>query len=206
MGTQTKEPEFNLMRIPQDLIERGRGMAGKGHDVWLAGLGAFAAVEEEGSALFDTLVKRGRKVESGGRKRMDEWREDLEDRRQQVTHEVEERVTDPIMNAFRSFGVPTHREIRDLSSKVDALSRQVQVLLSRMPGGAESGPHAIYYVMAREDGWMVGREGDELPVAVENTKELALDRARKVAHEQAPSRLHVYRRDGSIQDTFTYEE
>ncbi|NIP80099.1 MAG: DUF2188 domain-containing protein, partial [Gemmatimonadetes bacterium] len=37
-------------------------------------------------------------------------------------------------------------------------------------------------------------------------KEKALERARELAHGQAPSRLHVYRKDGSIQDTFTYEE
>ena len=63
MTTQTKESEFTLLKIPQDLIERGRGIAGMGHDVWLAGLGAFAAVEEEGSSMFNNLVERGRTVE-----------------------------------------------------------------------------------------------------------------------------------------------
>lgn len=205
MATQTKEPEFTLMKIPQDLIERGRGIAGKGHDVWLAGLGAFAAVEEEGSALFNTLVKKGRTVEDTGRKRVDEMREQLGEQQEKVTHELEERVYEPVVSALRSFGVPTRREIRDLSAKVDALSRQVQVLLSRM-GGAGGGDYAVYYVMAREDGWIVGKEGTEDPLFVETTKELALDRARTLVHNQTPSRLHVYRRDGSIQDTFTYEE
>jgi hypothetical protein len=43
-------------------------------------------------------------------------------------------------------------------------------------------------------------------IAVEPNKEKALERARQLAHGHAPSRLHVYRMDGSIQDTFTYEE
>jgi poly(hydroxyalkanoate) granule-associated protein len=205
MATQTKEHEFTLMRLPQDLIERGRGIAGRGHDVWLAGLGAFAAVEEEGTSLFNTLVARGRTVEDSGRRRVKEMRDDLDDRQQKVTQEMEERVVDPVMKAMRSFGVPTRGEIRELSGKVDALTRQVQVLLSRMPG-AETGMYTVFYVMAREDGWIVGKEGVEDALYVENTKELALDRARTLVHNQTPSRLHVYRRDGSIQDTFTYDE
>jgi poly(hydroxyalkanoate) granule-associated protein len=39
------------------------------HRIWLAGLGAFAAAEEEGEKLFDRLVDRGRGVEMRGGKR-----------------------------------------------------------------------------------------------------------------------------------------
>lgn len=203
MATKTqKESEFHLMQIPQDLLERGRGIVGKGHDVWLAGLGAFAAVEEEGTTFFNTLVDRGRTVEESGRKRVEDVREEVGERRQQVTHRLEEQVYEPILGALRSFGVPTRREIRELSNKVDALTRQVEALLTRMPGVE----YAVYYVTAREDGWMVGKEGVEDAISVEPNKEKALERARQLAHSHAPSRLHVYRMDGSIQDTFTYEE
>lgn len=34
------------------------------HQVWLAGLGALATAEQEGSDLFQTLVKRGQNLES----------------------------------------------------------------------------------------------------------------------------------------------
>lgn len=202
MSTQTKEPDFNLMQIPQELLERGRGIVGRGHDVWLAGLGAFAAVEEEGMSFFNTLVDRGRDVEETGKKRFEGVREEVDDRRQRVTTRLEEQVYEPILGALRSFGVPTRREIRALSGKVDALTRQVEVLVARM-GTVE---YTTYYVMAREDGWMVGKEGVEDAIALEPNKEKALERARELAHAHAPSRLHVYRKDGSIQDTFTYEE
>ncbi|HIL22204.1 MAG TPA: poly(hydroxyalkanoate) granule-associated protein, partial [Alcanivorax sp.] len=33
------------------------------HQIWLAGLGAFARAEEEGSGFFDALVEAGREVE-----------------------------------------------------------------------------------------------------------------------------------------------
>jgi poly(hydroxyalkanoate) granule-associated protein len=205
MATTTrKESEFTLMQIPQDLIERGRGIVGRGHDVWLAGLGAFAAAEEEGVALFDRLVDRGRTVEDSGREKIGEVRDQVEARSQKVTTQLEEQVYEPMLGALRSFGVPTRREVRELSGKVDALTRQVEALLARMPGPAVD--YTVYYVMAREDGWMVGKEGADAAVAVEPNKERALDRARELAHGHAPSRLHVYRKDGSIQDTFTYEE
>lgn len=35
----------------------------KSHDVWLAGLGALAVAEQEGSDLFQTLVKKGEELE-----------------------------------------------------------------------------------------------------------------------------------------------
>ncbi|HAS29950.1 MAG TPA: hypothetical protein DCS56_08315, partial [Alcanivorax sp.] len=33
------------------------------HQIWLAGLGAFARAEEEGNGFFDALVEAGREVE-----------------------------------------------------------------------------------------------------------------------------------------------
>ena len=41
------------------------------HRIWLAGLGALAAAEEEGSKLFSRLVDRGRDVESRGKVEVD---------------------------------------------------------------------------------------------------------------------------------------
>src|SRR3978361_779174 len=37
------------------------------HRIWLAGLGALAAAEQEGSKVFNRLVDRGRDVESRGK-------------------------------------------------------------------------------------------------------------------------------------------
>src|SRR4030081_2153457 len=37
------------------------------HKIWLAGLGALAAAEQEGTKVFNRLVDRGREVESRGK-------------------------------------------------------------------------------------------------------------------------------------------
>jgi poly(hydroxyalkanoate) granule-associated protein len=206
MTTESREQsEFTLKKIPQELLDRGRDLAGRGHEVWLAGLGAFAAMEEEGTAFFTDLVKRGRKVEDSGRKRLDAVRDRIEERQQRAVEELDDRVYQPMVDALRRFGVPTRSEIEGLSQKVDALTRQVQMLVARLPGSALTGV-TTYYVMAGEEGWIVGQEG--LPDAMQSfsTKDQALDHARELAHATAPSRLHVYRKDGSIQDTWSYEE
>ena len=203
--TVKKESDNTLMQIPKELIERGRDIAGRGHDVWLAGLGAFAAVEEEGTSLFNSLVKRGRKVEDTGRRKVEDLRGDVGQRRHRAAEQIDEHLYQPIMDALRSLGVPTRREIRNLSAKVDVLTRQVEILVARMPEPAPR-EYTVYYVMAGDDGWIVGLEGSEHPLATVPTKEQATERAREEVHAHMPSRLHVYRKDGSIQDTFTYEE
>lgn len=201
----TESSELTLKKIPQELLDRGRDLAGRGHEVWLAGLGAFAAVEEEGTAFFTDLVKRGRKVESVGKKRLDAVRDRIEERQQRATDELDERVYQPLSDALRRFGVPTRSEIAELSTRVEALTRQVQILVARVPAETAT-VAATFYVMAAEDGWVVGQEGQPDALQRFHTKDQALDHARALAHATVPSRLHVYRKDGSIQDTWSYEE
>ena len=48
------------------------------HRIWLAGLGALAAAEEEGGKIFSRLVERGRDVESKGKVEVDKIKTDAE--------------------------------------------------------------------------------------------------------------------------------
>ena len=205
MNKTMEKPQFRIMEIPQDLLSRGRQMVGMGHEIWLAGLGAVATMEEEGSSLFSTLVKRGEKLETAGKKRLIAVKEDVTDRQKSLTHTVEGTVYEPLLRAMSRFGVPTRGEIKDLTAKVDALTHQVDLLVTKMAQkGGNGGPQAIYYVVSRDDGWVVGKEGMDQPIKVYPTKEDALEEARVLANKHAPSRLHVYKKDGTIQDTFTY--
>ncbi len=204
MNKVMDKPEFRLLDIPQDLLNRGKQMVGVGRDVWLAGLGAVATVEEEGTTLFSTLVKRGEQMEGAGRKRLVAARTGLADRQKSLTQTVEETVYEPLLKAMSRFGVPTRGEIKDLTAKVDALTHQVDLLVTKMAQRPDGAPQAIYYVVARDDGWVVGKEGMDQPINSYPTKEDALEEARVLANKHAPSRLHVYKKDGTIQDTFTY--
>lgn len=64
----------------------------------------------------------------------------------------------------------------------------------------------IYEVTARDDGWAVEREGAGRPTAVEARKRDAVERAREIAHRQEPSKVVVYKQDGTVQTSYTYGE
>jgi polyhydroxyalkanoate synthesis regulator phasin len=207
MSTQTqKSPTARVRDIPQEVLSRGREMAGFGRDIWLAGLGAVATMDEEGTEVFDRLVEHGKHVEAERRKKLSEQRD-------RVAHALEENVYDPLVSALKRVGVSTHEEIRDLTARVDSLAHKVDRLVTRLTG-AEAGVEAdgataggevrVFKVVAREDGWVVDREGRQRAISVHPTKDEALERGREIAHQNPPSRLEVYRKDGTIQESFSY--
>lgn len=92
------------------------------HRVWLAGLGALAAAEEEGGKLFKKLVEKGEKLESRGKERFDEAKDKAGD----VWSEVEKKMDDAVTKALHRIGVPSRDEIRNLTKRVEELSAKVE--------------------------------------------------------------------------------
>jgi poly(hydroxyalkanoate) granule-associated protein len=219
-----------LRNLPQEVFNRSTEMVGKSRDVWLAGLGAMTAAQEEGGSLFNTLVERGQKLENRGMQQVGAVREELSTRQHEIQREVSDRVevaSEPLLNALKRFGVPTRAEVRDLAASVDALAKKVDSLLTRLeqePARAETAQaepaapaesaaraetatarEAVFSVVARGDeGWALRKEGRQSDISTHATKEEALEEARTYAAERAPSRLEVYKKDGSLQDTIAY--
>ena len=148
-------------------------------------------------------MEKGEEVEERGKVRIDEIKSDLETRRTEVTEKVESNVYEPLMDALRRFGVPTREEVRDLSGKVELLTARVETLIRMVDAEVPSQPRAVFTVEAREDGWAVVR-GDKA-VSTAPNKDEAVERARGLANEQKPSQLVILRKDGTVQDTFTYD-
>lgn len=228
MSTQSKNTSiFRLGDLPKNVADRvvalPRDVATRGRDVWLAGLGALATVEEQGSSFFQGLVQQGEKlaetggrlvekgetVEARGKARIESLTSELTTRQtqvqQQVVDVVDGSVYEPVMEALKRLGVPTRAEIRELSSSVDVLTRRVNDLLGRIDAEKAATVRLVFRVVAREDGWVVEHEGAERAVSLHPTKEEAVERARALANESKPSQLVILRKDGTIQDTFTYE-
>lgn len=127
-------PELDTFR--DELTERGR-------EVWLAGLGALATVEEEGSKLFNRLIERGQEFEEERRHEIEEVTEEVTEtarkQRDEALSQIEEAgeetrsaLTNTVKNALERFGVPTRDEVDRLAKKVDALSQQVDDLASSL--------------------------------------------------------------------------
>jgi len=103
--------------------------------IWLAGLGALALTQEEGSRLFDNLVQRGRELEKDSRQVAGER---LHGMRHQVSgtfNKLEQVFQDRVARALNSLGVPTDDDIRALSRRVENLDRHIQSLLNEHKQG-----------------------------------------------------------------------
>ncbi len=132
MTDSTKEPTTHTDSasdsIQDEITKRGR-------DVWLAGLGALATVEEEGSKLFGRLVDRGKEFEHERRSELQNARKKAKKQRDEALEQIEEAseetqtlLTDTVNNALERFGVPTRTEVDRLSKKVETLAKQVDDL------------------------------------------------------------------------------
>ena len=98
------------------------------HDIWLAGLGAFALAGEEGGKLFRDLVKKGEGLEKVNKARINKMVERAESLRGDARHAIA-RVGNPLeagmTGAMHRIGMPTRKEIADLSRRVEELTRVV---------------------------------------------------------------------------------
>lgn len=104
------------------------------HQIWLAGLGAFARAEEEGSKVFDTLVEVGKDLEGKTRDlsetRVEEIKERVKSRTGETMGKMEKAFDDRLNKALSKLGIPNKRE-------VEALQKRVQELTSTLESIAE---------------------------------------------------------------------
>lgn len=111
------------------------------HRIWLAGLGALAAAEEEGSKLFSRLVERGRDVEQKGKVEVEKVKTEVEKMKTKAESTFEswgEKFDEKLTAALHRLGVPTRDEIRNLTRRVEELNAKVEQLKPRVtPAGAE---------------------------------------------------------------------
>ena len=105
--------------------------------IWLAGVGAFARAQAEGTKLFDALIKEGMTLEQTARKftggqadvvrdviesRVGQARERASDTWDRLEKVFEERVN----RALVKLGVPGRDDLNALSDRVDALSAELR--------------------------------------------------------------------------------
>lgn len=110
------------------------------HRIWLAGLGALAAAEEEGSKLFSKLVDRGRDVESKGKVEVDKVSEKVRTEVDKAKVKAEsafetwgEKFDEKLTSALHRLGVPTRDEIHNLTQRVEDLNSKVEHLKPKTP-------------------------------------------------------------------------
>ena len=114
------------------------------HKIWLAGLGALATAEQEGSKLFKTLVEQGERYEAEGKQKLKEAKKGADqagERARKLAEETADRARraaegaweqiggafdDKLAKALHRIGVPTREEINALSRRIEELTRAVE--------------------------------------------------------------------------------
>ncbi|KQT14356.1 phasin family protein [Ramlibacter sp. Leaf400] len=115
--------------------------------IWLAGLGAFAKAQEEGTKVFDTLVKEGlsiqRKTQAAAEEKISEattrmasMATDISSKASGQWDKLETIFEERVARALNKLGVPSSKDIDALIARIDELNRSVAKL------SAQAGPRA----------------------------------------------------------------
>ncbi|MGY1891097.1 hypothetical protein PS619_04155 [Pseudomonas fluorescens] len=104
--------------------------------IWLAGLGAYAKVGQEGSEYFQELIKAGQTVEKKGKKAVTEKLEaanaEIDEAKSEVSSfkgrvevqldKVEKAFDSRVASALNRIGIPSKHDVETLSAKLDELT------------------------------------------------------------------------------------
>eukprot|EP00389_Voromonas_pontica_P009814 GDKH01014903.1.p1 GENE.GDKH01014903.1~~GDKH01014903.1.p1 ORF type:complete len:152 (-),score=34.59 GDKH01014903.1:174-629(-) len=114
---------------PMEIKDLQNNLTGAARDIWRAGLGALATVNDEGTKLFDNLKTRGEDFEKEGKKQIestfDKVTGQYKEQSQKVTDKVADSVEGTVKDVMERFDIPTRDEIHSLINKVDALTKKV---------------------------------------------------------------------------------
>ncbi|CAI8872261.1 Poly(Hydroxyalkanoate) granule-associated protein [Pseudomonas sp. IT-196MI5] len=104
--------------------------------IWLAGLGAYAKIGQEGSEYFQELIKAGQVVEKKGKKVVAEKLEaanaEIDEAKSEVStfkgrvevqlDKVEKAFDTRVASALNRIGIPSKHDVETLSAKLDELT------------------------------------------------------------------------------------
>lgn len=110
--------------------------------IWLAGLGAFSKAQEEGSKVFDTLVKEGlsiqRKTQAAAEEKITEatskmsgMASDIQSKAGNRWDKLENIFEERVAKALGKLGVPSARDVSALAERVDQLDKHIQTMNGR---------------------------------------------------------------------------
>ena len=97
-------------------------LQGSVEQVWLAGLGALALTEEEGSKFFHSLVKKGEVVEKRSKARLDDVVDAAKKVPATTMSTIERRTDETFQQVMKRLGIPTRKEIDLLTRRIEKLT------------------------------------------------------------------------------------
>ncbi|RVU47375.1 phasin family protein [Rubrivivax rivuli] len=159
--------------------------------IWLAGMGAFSKAQEEGTKVFEALVKEGmtlqKKTQGIAEEKISEvtgkmsaMADTVSNKAGQNWDKLESIFEARTAKALNKLGVPTAKDVQALAERVDALAAAVAKL------GKGAAPKAAVKAAAKPAAKAVKAKPVAKPAAVEAVAEKApVKRARKTAAKPA---------------------
>ncbi len=205
---KTADDAVTLVRTTADSVQKTvaettTDVKESAEQLFLAGLGAFALAEEEGSKLFKKLVKKGRKVELPkvelprfGADTLQRLRAEVDARADRIEEGVkgrvqdarymageaagkaEDRLQEAVAAALRRLGVPTREEVAELTAGVERLTAHIEKLKKERAARPELRLEAV------GGGWYEVKVGDVVVEKVQGRAEAEAALAR-IAEQQA---------------------
>jgi poly(hydroxyalkanoate) granule-associated protein len=142
MSAEPRNATFaNVSELQAQAARIARELGDNAHQVWLAGIGALARAESEGSRLFEQLAEEGRQVGEGtespqgasAASRLEGLRQSLDAavgkaqaRAGEAWESVGRAFEHRVQQALRDLDVPTRDDIDALGARIDALTRELQ--------------------------------------------------------------------------------
>lgn len=112
-------------------------LRGSARQIWLAGLGALARAQEEGSKLFDTLAREGAslqgRLEPQTQAQFERARTTVTGLAAKASDRIEELFEQRVSKALDRLDVPLGSELDALTARVEALERALGSLAAPQP-------------------------------------------------------------------------
>ncbi len=115
-----------LMSLSED--QSSQKIMESARQIWLAGLGAFARMEEEGNKIFDALVKEGEQFESQAKQMADEQFNKMKERASEWRDHIEKIIEERVTVTLNRIGIPTHDDITALAERIETLQQSIKEL------------------------------------------------------------------------------
>ena len=127
--------------------EMAQGVLNSSHQIWLAGLGAFSRAQQEGTKLFETLVKQGEQLQDRTKRVATETAaaargaatakaKEMQQMAGGTWDKLEQVFEDRVERALSKLGVYTQNDVQRLAARVDELAAAVNKLVKAPAGGA----------------------------------------------------------------------
>ena len=122
-----------------------------GRNLWLAGLGVVAEVEQGRREIFGQLVEKGRPVEEERKKRVEKITGAASQTVRGFTKLVEDTVAYESREMLKRFNVMTREDVKILSARLETLSRKIDEYAVRRHHPKAATPEVVEIVTPQEE-------------------------------------------------------